>query len=224
MYAKTEKKESLRRMIRIQKPGLKKCRLYVDFLTKDHIHHNERFLLLTNLLWIEGGKQLFFAEISKKNYDRKKWRFYAKYIKEHGYRPQSCQGNCIYCEECHHKENMVLTVSERSRIRRIGPELFYEPAEDVYRYIGSCLREAAEEERSGIYIIPAQTAIGKTENYCELIRNDPGRKYMIAVPTNCLKQEIRNRLEARGVHAEVTVSLDEAELPGGAGKKDQEVI
>ena len=56
---------------------------------------------------------------------------------------------------------MVLTVSERSRIRRIGPELFYEPAEDVYRYIGSCLREAAEEERSGIYIIPAQTMIGK---------------------------------------------------------------
>lgn len=133
------KEREPRRMIRIQKPGLKKCRLYVDFLTKDHIHHNERFLLLTNLLWIEGGRRLFFAEISKKNYDRKKWRFYAKYIKEHGYRPQSCQGNCIYCEECHHKENMVLTVSERSRIRRIGPELFYEPAEDVYRYIGSCL-------------------------------------------------------------------------------------
>lgn len=207
------KEREPRRMIRIQKPGLKKCRLYVDFLTKDHIHHNERFLLLSNLLWIEGGRRLFFAEISKKNYDRKKWRFYAKYIKEHGYRPQSCQGNCIYCEECHHKENMVLTVSERSRIRRIGPELFYEPAEDVYQYIGSCLREAAEEEQSGIYIIPAQTAIGKTESYCELIRNDSGRKYMIAVPTNCLKQEIRNRLEARGVHAEVTVSLDEAELP-----------
>lgn len=189
-----------------------RCRLYHNFINLPHICHEERFLLLTNLLHISGGRKRFLSIIEKKGYDKNKWRFYSKYIKDKGYKPQSCEGNCPYAGKCNHAVNMVNTVKQKERIIKTGSETRYYQIEEVYSFIENCLRDALESTVQGIYLIPAQTAAGKTEAYCNLISEERERRFLIAVPTNRLKQEVGDRLRKRGVDAAITLSLDEMDI------------
>lgn len=189
-----------------------KCRLYMDFLKEPHIHHNERFLLMTNMIHMVGGEKRFLSVSEEKNYDRNDWRFYVKYAKDKCYKPQQCEGNCPYCDVCSHKENMVLTVLAREPIKRIEEESYYE-LEYIEEHFRNCLVDAVNSYMNGIYIIPAQTAVGKTEAYCSMIVEDERHKYMIAAPTNALKREIEKRLAKKGIKAAVTPSVDEMDLP-----------
>lgn len=191
----------------------KSCRLYCDFLKQPHISHKERFFLLTNMIHMKGGKKRFLSVSEKKGYDRNKWRFYAKYVKDRGYRPQGCDGVCSYADTCEHKTNLVLTLKTGISIIRTEEETYY-PIEEVYQNIRNNLNEAIKEKRQGIYLIPAQTAIGKTEAYCNKIRDCEDQKFIVAVPTNKLKWEVAERLRQRQVmDIFVTPSLDEVEIP-----------
>lgn len=198
-----------------------KCQLYRDFVNELHIHHNERFLLLTNLLHIMGGKKRFLAVIGKKNYDKTEWRFYAKYAKDRGYKPQMCEGNCPYAYKCNHEVNIVNTVKQKNQVIRIQEDMPYYEVDEVYNYIEKSLWEAAESARQGIYIIPAQTAIGKTEAYCDLVSREINQRFLIAVPTNLLKREVGERLKRKGVEAEIAMSLDEMNLERGLESRIQ---
>lgn len=189
-----------------------KCRLYQDFLRKPHIHHNERFLLMTNMIHLNGGTKRFLSTSEKKGYDRDDWRFYVKYAKDKGYKPQACVGNCPYCETCCHKQNMVLTVKEKDNVIRVREERYYE-LNQVELHVYEQLRETVRKGIYGIQIIPAQTAVGKTEAYCRLIADDTERKYIIAVPTNLLKMEVAKRLTEKGICAKVTQSVDDLRIP-----------
>ena len=189
-----------------------KCQLYHDFVKEEHIPHNERFLLLTNLLHISGGNKRFQSIIGKKNYNKTEWRFYAKYAKDRGYKPQACEGNCPYATICNHGVNMVNTVRQKERIRKVCEEERYDHVDEVYKFISDCLNEAISSPVQGIHLIPAQTAVGKTEAYCNLVGNRTSQRFLIAVPTNHLKREVGNRLQQRGVKAEITLSLDEMDL------------
>lgn len=57
------------------------------------------------------------------------------------------------------------------------------------------LKDALYSLKTGIYLIPAQTAVGKTEAYCNLIQQEVGKRFLIAVPTNRLKWEVKKRLQ-----------------------------
>lgn len=198
-----------------------KCQLYSDFINTPHIHHKERFLLLTNLLHISGGVKRFKSLIEKKGYDKNEWRFYAKYIKDRGYKPQSCEGNCPYADQCNHAVNMVNTVKQKDQIEKTGVEIQYHKVDEVYNFIESCLRDALESTVQGVYLIPAQTAAGKTEAYCNLISEERERRFLVAVPTNRLKQEVGDRLRKRGVDVAITLSLDEMDIEEGLKSRIQ---
>lgn len=208
---RTKKQNSM--AVKVSKTDMKeKCQLYHDFKVLSHIHHNLRFLLLLNLIYIEGGVKLFLSIIRDKDYDERKWRFYAKYAKDNQYKPQSCEGNCPYDKECPHKKNMLLTVKENEQIVKLKEEQNYESQTEVYQHVCTSLEDAVKSLGNEIFIIPAQTAIGKTEAYCNLIRDHPGEKFIIAVPTNQLKHEVYQRLQKKGVAAQKTLSFDDGNL------------
>lgn len=191
-----------------------KCQLYCDFKNLPHIHHNLRFMLLTNMIQIQGGKKIFLSIIEKKNYNNNKWRFFWKYAQDNGYKPQSCMENCLYAEKCHHKTNMVLTVKEKEQIIKKDEDIEYHSLEEVFNCISIFLEDAINQRPKGVYLIPAQTAVGKTEVYCRLIRLYEQRRFIVAVPTNQLKREVEERLKSIGIQdILVTPSIDEAELP-----------
>lgn len=206
-------KESLQIRTKTDEIG-SKCRLYNDFVCEDHIPHEDRFLLMTNLINISGGVLLFKEILKKHDYDIKKWKYYIKYAKDNVYLPQSCEGHCRYADSCNHKVNMAVTVQEKKPIIRVEGEEEYYDIEEVYRYVYDCLWKAAEIWRPGIRIIPAQTAIGKTRAYCDLIAEDTEKNYMIAVPTNRLKKEVALRLENLGVDVTVTPSIEDMNFVG----------
>lgn len=199
--------------VKVEKSDLKtKCQLYQDFKSCSHIPHNHRFLLLLNLMYIEGGMKIFHSIIEEKGYDKTKWRFYAKYAKDNQYKPQSCSGNCPYDEECPHETNMLLTVRQKDRIVKLEESEDYVELDEVYQHVSTCLEHAVESSGNQIVIIPAQTALGKTEAYCNLIRDHPEKKFIVAVPTNQLKYEVYQRLKHKGVDVEKTLSLCDREF------------
>lgn len=69
------------------------------------------------------------------------------------------------------------------------------------------LVEAIDSKENGIYVLKAQTAIGKTEQYCELVKNHPEIKFIIVVPTLLLQWEVVSRLEKIGVKCCMTESI-----------------
>ena len=64
------------------------------------------------------------------------------------------------------------------------------------------LEEAVAARNADIHIIKAQTALGKTEQYAEIVKNWIGKKFIIAVPTIKLQREVAERIEAKGVECE----------------------
>ena len=56
------------------------------------------------------------------------------------------------------------------------------------------LQKGVSAANSEIYIIKAQTALGKTQQYIEIIKNNPNKKFIIAAPTIKLQLEIAARL------------------------------
>lgn len=66
------------------------CRLLDDFLSGEETSHDQRFVILTNLMRIKGGTKLFY-EAMQEFYDQEsieKWQGYRHYMKE--YRPKRC--------------------------------------------------------------------------------------------------------------------------------------
>jgi hypothetical protein len=192
----------------------KKCALYRDFLNGGELEHNEKFLLLTNFVNIRGGRSKFLSYIKNRGEDLEDWSFYFGYAKSMGYKPQFCENGCKYCNYCNHKANMVLTIAEREKIQRLDDSKEYVSVEKVYAHIESCLKDAISEIRDGLYLIPAQTASGKTQAYCNLVQSLKNEKIIIAVPTNLLKQQVAEELHIREINAVVTPSIEEMKVPG----------
>lgn len=215
----------------------KQCRLYRDFINSPHISHNERYLLMLNMIHMKGGGKRFLSVINEKKYNKSKWRFYMTYAKDKGYKPQGCDSVCPYADFCDHKANLVLTLKKKDKIRKLDGEEEYNSVEEVFHYISAFLEDAINQKIKGLYLIPAQTAVGKTEAYCNMIRSYEQQRFIVAVPTNQLKREVEARLKGMGIQdVLVTPSIDEMELPEelkgeikwlyqlGLGRKVSEVL
>lgn len=68
-------------------------------------------------------------------------------------------------------------------------------------------RKAVDARDSDIHVINAQTALGKTEQYSEIVKNRADKKFLIAAPTIQLQHELAERIEAKGVKCEITESI-----------------
>lgn len=85
----------------------------------------------------------------------------------------------------------------------------YITLEDAQNELRQYLYEAVEAKDRGIHLIKAQTALGKTQAYCELASEKSDQAFMFVVPTLDLQDEIVKRLEAAGSHCIKTISCIE---------------
>ena len=208
---KREKNDSENRLnfpiLRIDKDKMPAyCPLYRDHLD-EHLHHNLKFLLATNLQYIKGGKSLFMAGIEEETESRKNWEMEWKQIKSYGYKPQSCmKGGCPYEKKC----NVDSLYSKLTwKIIPLRKKVPYITLEDAQNELRQYLYEAVEAKDRGIHLIKAQTALGKTQAYCELASEKSDQAFMFVVPTLDLQDEIVKRLEAAGSHCIKTISCIE---------------
>lgn len=190
------------------------CRLFKEFENGDRwLIHDELVGIATNLIQIETGGKKFrdimgmYPDFYK---DNNRWVYYLSYFKQQEYKPRSCNHFCPYCEKCNHSTNILSTVKpKRNSMERLAnyDERFFsikEAEEDVYKNIQS----AVEANDSKNHIIKAQTAIGKTETFLRLMR-DSDKRFLIAVPTNKLKNEVYERAKSMGISTVQSPSLDE---------------
>ena len=207
------------------------CRLFREFEGGEReLHHDELFGLVNNLLNVDSGERRFKAILSEypelySDDKVKKWERHGTYNKQHGYRPTNCNNFCPYCGECSHGINILSTVHPKRGIMEKLPdwnEEFYhleEVQEDTYRAIS----EAYHAPDSRIHIIESMTAAGKTTSYVRIMKENPDDRFLIAAPTNLLKDEIYERAKKMNIKVRRTPSLEQIkdEIPHRIWKKIQ---
>lgn len=175
------------------------CPLFRDHYEKD-LTHQQKFFLATNLVHIKGGQKLFFDGLVDHH---ERWRVQWRYIKANEYLPQSCSDiGCPYKGQCGGKS---LYQRLSSRIKRVKAEEDHISMDEATERLDTALRYALSQDVNGMYLIRAQTAIGKTTAYCKMARDWKGTKpLMIAVPTMDLQRQVENDLRRYGVEPYTT--------------------
>lgn len=176
------------------------CPLLADFERKGKFSNNAMFLLATNLRFIKGGKRIFFNIL--KNRDEPEWKTkkwegnWKRDIEGKDYRPMECKKNCKYASDC----NCYSLYQKLSmNIRRVEKEEDFYPLNVCEQELEGCLEEAIQNPENAMRVIVAQTGLGKTEIYCRKIASMPEKKFIVAVPTCNLQNEVADRLEHKGV-------------------------
>lgn len=193
-----------------------KCQLYREFKTgKRRLHHDELFGISTNLMHVETGINTFKDILSRypDYYDalkRNKWNFYVKYNKDQNYSPKKCNMFCAYKDICNHGTNILSTVKpKRGEIERLDNYIeVYHSIEEVQEDLVRNLTRAVYAKDKLWHVIKAQTAAGKTEAYLRIMKTQEG-KFLIVVPTNKLKWDVKKRADKMGIDIMVSPSLDE---------------
>ena len=169
--------------------GRTSCQLYDDFKEGKDIGHEAKFAIITNFLHINGGKKDFLDTIGAfyGDEDRDRWGSQIKYMK--GYYPKRC--SCDFCPYYGRCENIGTIVGTLAMDKKI----YQEEKEYVSIHEAECcleenLESAFQSDQEGIHLITAQTGLGKTSAYIKLIIDNPDRKFLIALPTNKLKEEV----------------------------------
>lgn len=180
------------------------CSLFKEFYYGEDIPHNYKFLLATNLVHIKGGRSLFFKCI-KENVE--KWKCDWDYIRKSNYHVQRCEnGQCPYVIKCQCKT--ILDKLSR-KIYKVGSDNQYIGLDEAGELLQKYLEAALSAYGNNIYLIKAQTALGKTTAYCKIAANPAlTKKLMIVVPTNKLQEEVGCSLRSQGVEVELTTNLD----------------
>lgn len=183
------------------------CRLLCDFAEGRELGHDAKFALATNFQYLHGGKKFFLEKIGDTYGAEKyeKWKRDYKYMR--GYMPKKCSPDfCMYYESCDHAGTILETLLLDRKIRRIGEMHFYS-LEEAYQTLLDNLQAAFSSECAGMHLIRAQTAMGKTRAYAELVRRNQNARFLIACPTNKLKEEVACTLKSMDEKCFVTPSI-----------------
>ena len=197
------------------------CSLLVKFRRGETLCHCEKFALLTNLMDIRGGRK-FFLDILRKNESEscKKWEKDMKYMKD--YKPQRCSPDfCPYYDSCDNAGTIVDTLAMERRVH-VEEEIYF-PVSEATAQMERNLEEALLSSEEGLHLIKAQTALGKTTAYIDLIMKHPEKKFLVAVPTNILKRQVFKDIEIRtGETVFMTASVGDTLIPTEIRKKVKE--
>lgn len=182
------------------------CPLFAEFNGSEKISNDEMFLLATNLKFINGGKKMFFEILSQNSPEYKitKWEGnWKRDIEGKNYKPMRCEERCKYANDC-----KCLSLYEKlsKGIKRIGKEEEFFPLNVCEQELEGCLTEVLRDAENTMNVIVAQTGLGKTEIYCRKIATMPDKKFIIAVPTCNLQDEVAERLESKGIVCHKTSS------------------
>lgn len=185
------------------------CPLFRD-LYYDDLPHTLEYKLATNLAYVRKGKDIFLQAITGKS-DPKIWAYQFKYIKTNNYHPEHCKGGketCPYWKEC---KCITLFDKLSRKIIPVEAEPVYAKLDDSYEALAQAMRSYLEAPAKGIYLLKAQTALGKTSCYCQIAKEWNNTKpLMIVVPTIKLQREVLDKLRCMGVEAYETVHLEES--------------
>lgn len=205
------------------------CKLYREFESGERsLPHDESFHLLNNLIHVESGTSLFIDIMSKypQLYDKvDKWKDDIKRIIEVHRYPSRCDKYCPYQDQCNHAKNILGTACSHRIPMEIDPNYnvkYYsleEAQEDVYETIHS----AYMRQDDLIHVIKAQVGIGKSYSYLQIMRENPDERFLIAAPTNLLKNELYAAAESKCIDVCKTPSLEEIkdEIPAKVWEKIQ---
>lgn len=190
------------------------CQLFCEFRNGErHLDHAELFGLMNNLINVESGFALFCATLSRypQYYDKvEKWKVDGQYSIDQGYLPQRCSGFCPYAETCTHTKNLLTTAHPGRRFLERDKnfhEVYY-PLEEVQRDIRDSISMALSPGGSNFTIISAQTGAGKTFSYLSIMAEHPEMRFLIAAPTNLLKDEIYTKAKKAKLAVCKTPSLE----------------
>lgn len=177
------------------------CMLFKEFY-EEELSHEFKFMIATNLMQLVNGKQFFFCG---KIEHVSKWQQTWKYIQKNQYVPQQCKNSgCPYYEEC---GSSTIIECITNRIRKIRDEDFVEVYE-AEKILREEMMEAVMACDEDIHLISAQTSLGKTFSYCQIIKNYYIRtSFMIVVPTVKLQEEIGKELQEMGVPILLTPNI-----------------
>lgn len=205
-----------------------KCRLFREFENGGKkLSHRELYGIATNLVQVDTGSERFLKIRSGKVglYDTEKtdkWRYDLKYMKQNGYKPQDCDGFCPYKEVCIHGKNILTTVYPKKGTmeKTTGYQEAYYPLEEVQEDTYHAIHEAFQASGRDIWIIKSMTSVGKTTSYLKLMCENPMDRFLIAAPTNLLKEEIYEKAVKMGIEARKTPSLEQIkdEIPDNIWK------
>lgn len=184
------------------------CRLFRRMMNDEVLHHQEYYLLMLNLIQVEGGEKLFLNKVGIHK-DISKWEFYVLYAKKKTYHACTCDRRCPYANECTHGYNMIETIfgkiiSENS--------IDYYKMSDAQKQLENNFQKAIYAKGTDMHLIKAQTAMGKSSIYIRVTKKMKV-PCIIAVSTNKLKNEIYGKLKDNcKLPVAMTPSLDEMEL------------
>lgn len=174
------------------------CLLLNDFISGNALHHDTRFAIYTNLLNIHGGAELFLT-ITREYYGEEtylEWKRDMKYTCD--YSSKRCSPDfCPYVDICEHQGTIVDTLLMDRQVNIRKEE--YAAVDEAERCLRQNLYDAFCSTESGMHLIKAQTGLGKTREYVRLIADHPADRFLIALPTNQLKEEVKKRLVNNGV-------------------------
>ena len=137
----------------------------------------------------------------------RKWEQDLRHIK--GYKPCACNGFCPYKNDCTHGTNM-LSRPKRGKPERISSyveefDSLSNVQDDVYRAI----YEAYLSNGYKWNVVKAMTSAGKTTAYLRLMAENPDARFLIAAPTNILKNQIYDDACKAKINVMKTPSLEE---------------
>lgn len=183
------------------------CRLFKEFENGERwLDHNELYGIAVALTQIETGKKIFLdillANSHHESYVDKhdQWDYYLDYFKKNEYKPQNCNDFCPYKDTCQHSANILSTAKPKNyNTEKLAnyAENYY-PIQEVEADVYGKIKNAVDSTDREVHVIKAQTAIGKTHTYIELME-DSERPFLIAAPTNILKHDIYRRALEKGI-------------------------
>ena len=206
------------------------CKLFQEFDTGSRkLSHGELYGLSTNLIQVDSGSQKFLYVLSINSHfygDRlSKWEYDLAYMKQLDYHPQRCDGFCLHCSECNHGKNILSTVRpKRGTLERIiGYQETFDTVDSVKEDVYRAIHKAHLTYDKLIQIIKAMTGIGKSTTYLNLMSEYPEKRFLVAAPTNLLKNEIYANATRMALDVGRTPSLEEikAEIPPNIWKNIQ---
>lgn len=185
----------------------KGCRILDDFIDGKELGHDARFALASNLRYLHGGRKFFLDKIRSVQGEEKyrKWERDFKYMK--GYHPKRCSPDfCEYFGKEGCAGTILETVSAGRNIYCARREYLYstKEAEDMLQ---ENLERAFLAQGTGMHLVKAQTALGKTRAYAKLACENRQTRFIIACPTNMLKKEVARTVESMGEKCFVTPSV-----------------